>query len=130
MQPPWPQGRGGFSFSGDEMKRLAIVTILLGLSSASFAEEPAFCTSMCASEKNTCRIDAQASEKSEGLLPTNVPEKNPFARTAQLQMRSDDGGALDKAGNDQRRMSRVRACEDTYQRCTRGCSQPAKPKAG
>jgi hypothetical protein len=112
------------------MKRLAVLTILLGLSSASFAEEPAFCKSVCASERNSCRADAQASEKSEGLLPTNVPEKNPFARTAQIQMRSDDGGALEKAGNDHRRLSRNRACEDTYQRCTRGCSVPAKAHAG
>ncbi|MFK3737181.1 hypothetical protein [Massilia sp. TN1-12] len=111
------------------MKRLAIVTILLGLSSASFAEEPALCTSMCASEKNACRADAQASEPSGSLVPTPVPEKNPFARTAQVQMRSDDGGALEKAGNDRRRMSRTGACEDTYQRCRRACSVPAKPKA-
>nr|WP_314545371.1 hypothetical protein [uncultured Massilia sp.] len=112
------------------MKRFAVLMILLGLSSASFAEEPAFCKSVCASEKTTCRADAQASEKSEGLLPTNVPEKNPFARTAQIQVRSDDGGALEKAGNDHRRMSRVGACEDTYQRCTRGCGTSAKAKAG
>jgi hypothetical protein len=110
------------------MKRLAALTILLGLSSASFADEPAFCKSVCASEKTTCRADAQASEKSEGLLPTNVPDKNPFARTAQIQVRSDDGGALEKAGNDHRRMSRIGACEKTYQQCTRGCSAP--PKAG
>lgn len=130
MQPPSPKGRGGFSFSGDEMKRLAVMTILLGLSSISFAEEPAFCQSVCSSERNTCRADAQASERSEGLLPTHVPDKNPFARTAQIQMRSDDGGALAKAGSDHRRMSRVGTCEETYQRCTRGCTTPAKAKAG
>jgi hypothetical protein len=112
------------------MHRIVVLMVLLGFGSTSFAEEPAFCKSVCGSERNTCRIDAQASEKSEGLLPTSVPEKNPFARTAQLQMRSDDGGALDKAGNDQRRMSRVGACDETYQRCTRGCSKSAKSKAG
>ncbi|MDN4051778.1 hypothetical protein QPK32_01595 [Massilia sp. YIM B02763] len=112
------------------MHRLVVMMVLLGIGSASFAKEPAFCKSVCGSERNTCRANAQASEKSEGLLPTSVPEKNPFARTAQLQMRSDDGGALEKAGNDQRRMSRVGQCEQTYQRCTRGCSKPAEPKAG
>lgn len=112
------------------MKRLAVLTILLGLSGLSCAEEPAFCQSMCGSERNTCRADAQASEQSEALLPTNVPEKNPFARTAQIQMRSDDGGALAKAGTDHRRMSRVGGCEETYQRCTRACGTPVKAKAG
>lgn len=112
------------------MQRLAALMILLALSSAGFAEEAAFCTSMCASEKNTCRADAQASESSGGLVPTPVPEKNPFARTAQVQMRSDDGGALEKAGNDRRRLARTGACEETYRRCTRACTVPAKAKAG
>lgn len=112
------------------MHRLTVMMVLLGFASVSFAEEPAFCKSVCGSERNTCRADAQAREKSEGLLPTNAPEKNPFARTAKIQMRSDDGGALEKAGSDHRRMARVGACESTYQRCMRECSARAKTKAG
>jgi hypothetical protein len=53
-----------------------------------------------------------------------MPEKNPFARTAQVQMRSDDAGSLEKSGYEHRRMTRASACEDAWQRCTRGCSAP------
>jgi hypothetical protein len=107
------------------MKSFAALMILLGFSSASFADEPAFCKSVCSSEKTTCRADAQARQQKEGLLPTNVPEKNPFARTAQIQMRSDDGGALEQAGDTHRRMTQAGVCEKDYQRCTQACTKTA-----
>ena len=111
------------------MKRLAVLMMLLGFSSASFAEEPAFCKSVCSSERTSCRAGAQARLQKEGLLPTDVPEKNPFARTAQVQMRSDDAGALERSGDQHRRMAGAGACEDAYQRCVRGCSVPDKAGA-
>lgn len=111
------------------MKRLAVLMMLLGFSSASFAEEPAFCKSVCSSERTSCRANAQARLQKEGLLPTDTPEKNPFARTAQVQMRSDDAGALERAGDQHRRMAGAGACEESYQRCTRGCSAPAGKSA-
>lgn len=106
--------------------------MLLGFSGAGVADEPAFCKSVCASERTTCRAEAQARLQKEGLLPTDTPEKNPFARTAQVQMRSDDAGALAHAGDQHRRMAGASACEDGYRRCTRACSPPkdAAGKAG
>jgi len=111
------------------MKRLAALMILLGVASASVAAEPAFCKSVCASEKNTCRAGALKREETEAQLPTNTPEKNPFARTAQVQMRSSDSGALEQAGYQHRRMSRAGACDEVYQRCTRSCDVPDGGKA-
>jgi len=111
------------------MKRLALLMTLLGLSAASFAEEPAFCKSMCSSEKTQCLADVKATEKKEGMLPTDTPEKNPFARTAQVQMRSSDNGALDQAGYHHRRLARNGACDDAYQRCTRSCNVEGKDDA-
>lgn len=111
------------------MKRLALSIILFGMTGIALADEPAFCKSVCTSERTTCRADAQARLKNESLLPTNTPEKNPFARTAQVQMASTDGGALERAGDTHRRMAGAGACEDTYQRCTRGCSAPDKASA-
>ena len=111
------------------MKHFAVMTILSLVWSISFAEEPAFCKSVCSSERTSCRANAQARLQKEGLLPTDAPEKNPFARTAQVQMRSDDAGALERAGDQHRRMAGAGACEDAYQRCVRGCSVPDKAGA-
>ena len=111
------------------MKRLALLITLLGLSSAGFAQEPAFCKSMCTSEKSQCLASAKATEAKEGMLPTDTPEKNPFARTAQVQMRSSDNGALEQSGLQHRRQARAGACDDTYQRCTRGCNVEANDDA-
>ena len=104
------------------MKHIALLMVLAGLSSASFAEEPAFCKSMCSAEKTQCLASAKDRETKEGMLPVNTPEKNPFARTAQVQMRSSDNGALEKSGADHRRMASAGTCDDGYQRCVRSCN--------
>lgn len=52
---------------------------------------------------------------------TSENNKNTTARTAQLQMRSDDGGALARSGDQHRRMARIGVCEKSYPRCTQGC---------
>jgi hypothetical protein len=109
------------------MNRLAVLMILAGLSSVSgacLADEPAFCKSMCTSEKNQCRATAIAREEKEGRSLADMPEKNQFARTAQVQMASSDAGSLEKSGYEHRRMTRASACEDAWQRCTRGCNAP------
>ena len=103
------------------MKRLLLLMTLCGLSAAGFAEEPAFCKSVCTSEKTQCLADVKATEQKEGMLPTDTAEKNPFARTAQVQMRSSDNGSLAQSGYQHRRMARNGACDDAYRRCTRGC---------
>lgn len=111
------------------MKRFALLMTLLGIASAAFAEEPAFCKSMCSTEKTQCLTKAKVTEEKDGLLASSDTEKNPFARTAQLEMRSSDNGSLEKAGYEHRRMTRNGACNDAYQRCTRGCTVEAKDDA-
>jgi hypothetical protein len=111
------------------MKRFALLMTLLGLSAAAFAQEPAFCKSMCSSEKSQCLASAKKTLEREGMLPTDTPEKNPFARTAQVQMRSGDNGALERSGLEHRRAARSGACDDGYQRCTRGCQAEANDDA-
>jgi hypothetical protein len=109
------------------MNRLAVLMFLVGLSGLSgacFADEPAFCKSMCTSEKNQCRATTIARDEKEGRSLADMPEKNQFARTAQVQMASSDAGSLQKSGYEHRRMAHASACEDAYQRCTRGCNAP------
>jgi len=109
-------------FIEDDMKRFAEFMILLGVAGTSLADEPAFCKSMCSSEKTQCLASAKTRQDKEGLLPTDMPEKNPFARTAQVQMRSSDNGSLEKSGYQHRRQEGVASCDSAFQRCTRGCS--------
>jgi hypothetical protein len=111
------------------MKRLALLMTLLGLSSACFAEEPAFCKSMCTSEKTQCLARAVETEKREGILASESDEKNPFARTAQVHTRSSGDGALEQSGLQHRRMTRAGTCDDAYQRCTRSCKVDGKDDA-
>jgi hypothetical protein len=104
------------------MKRLAVSLLLAGLSGVCFADQPAFCTSMCASSKSQCLSNVTALSNKEGLLPTGGPDKNPYARTAQVDMRASDGGSLARAGDDYRRQERAGSCDTAFQRCTRGCN--------
>lgn len=103
---------------------LAVTSLLL--SSASLAAGPSFCSSVCDSERRACRADVQAraAEDGEGLF--NIPERNQLARTAaktQSPLAGDQAGA--RASVQTRRLSRIGACDDTYQRCTRECKAPA-----
>ena len=116
----------GFFISGESMNRVAVLIGLLGVmaSGACLAEDPAFCKSMCASEQRECRADAQLTPKEERFMPSDTPDRNPFARTAQGQVRSSDTRALDAAGDRHRRAARTDACATAYQRCTRSCDKP------
>lgn len=109
------------------MKRFAAM-LLFAVSSAALAEEPGFCKSMCASEKRTCIVDAQARLKKEGYLLHDAPARNPLALTARLDMHSSDGGALQQSGETNRRMEQAGICDTAYQRCERGCKLPAPAK--
>jgi len=111
------------------MKRFTLLMTLLGIATAAFAEEPAFCTSMCSSEKKACLANVDVADSKDNVLATNSTDKNPFARTAQLEMRSSDNGSLDKVGYQHRRMTRNAACNDAWQRCTRSCTVDAKDDA-
>jgi len=113
------------------MKRLAVLMLLAGLSGTALADDPAFCKSMCTSDKNQCLADIQTTEKREAAFAaTDTPDKNPFARTAQVQMRSSDNGSLERNGNQYRREARAGACDTAYQRCTRGCAAPNSDAVG
>ena len=116
------------------MNRLAVLIAFLAASAANtcLAEDPAFCKSMCASEQRSCHANAQLQPKVERLMPSDTPDKNTFARTAQGEMQSSSSRALRASGDTNRRMARTSACETRYQACTRSCAQPQnggdKPK--
>jgi hypothetical protein len=117
-------------FIKEDMKRFAALMILLGVAGTSFADEPAFCKSMCASDKTQCLAGAKTRQEREGLLANDTPDKNPYARTAQVQMRSSDNGSLEQSGYQHRRMEGAAACDGAFQRCTRACSVPDKDAVG
>jgi hypothetical protein len=107
------------------MKRLAFLMILAGLSGASLADEPAFCKSMCASEKTQCVAGIAALEKKEAMLSGDVVDQNPYARAAQVHARAGgDNRALVRSGDQYRRETRAGGCDTSFQRCTRGCTVP------
>ena len=112
------------------MKRFVVLMTLIGLSGACLADEPAFCKSMCTSEKSQCLANSAATEKKEALLPTNEPDKNPFARTAQVHTSVSDGGSLARSGDQYRRDARADVCDTAFQRCTRGCTVPDSDAIG
>src|SRR5438067_11745944 len=99
------------------MNRLAVLIAFLGMTAATacLAEEPAFCKSMCASEQRQCRADAQFQPKEERLAPSDTPDKNPLARTAQGGVQGLDARSLAASGDTNRRLARGSACDASYQ---------------
>jgi hypothetical protein len=112
------------------MNRLAVLIACLAATAANtcLAEDPAFCKSMCASEQRSCHANAQLQPKEERLMPSDTPDKNPFARASQGEIQSSSSRALGASGDTSRRMARTSACETRYQACTRSCAQPQNPK--
>ena len=117
------------------MKRWALLSIMAGAMWAGVcqAAEPSLCKSMCDADKRECRAHVRelAGEDGGGLL--EMPEKNPLARAAQVQVPTEASRAIDNAGTQSRRMGQAGACDETYLRCTRACAAPAdaelvKPK--
>lgn len=108
------------------MKRLALLMACLAASAAQtcLAEDPAFCKSMCASEQRECRADAQLPPQEQRLAPSQLADRNPFARAAQNEVQGPGTRALGDAGDTNRRVARVNACDTRYQQCTRSCAVP------
>lgn len=106
------------------MKRsaLSIVFALLGAAGPALAADPAFCTSMCASEQRECRAGAQAQPLEERFAAATIEQRNPLARTVQGEVPGQATRALDAAGDNGRRMARLDACDSAQQRCTRSCA--------
>ncbi|WP_036167872.1 hypothetical protein [Massilia sp. 9096] len=89
------------------------------------ADDPAFCTSMCASEQNACRAQARLQTKEELFTLNDTPHRNPFARTAQEEVARPEQRALDAVGDQNRKQQRLGSCDSTYQRCTQSCAARA-----
>lgn len=109
------------------MKRLALLfaCVTTFASGAALAAEPEFCRSMCDSAQRECRAGAGLQAKAERSVTSNdLPDRNPLARTAQLEVPGSATRALGASGDDNRRMARIGECADTYQRCTRSCAAP------
>ncbi|MDY0976906.1 hypothetical protein SOM61_18230 [Massilia sp. CFBP9012] len=109
------------------MKRLALIVLAALAATVSVARpvlaaDPAFCTSMCASEQRECRAGAQALPLEQRLTGSTAESRNPLARTAQSAVPGQATRALDAAGDNGRRMARLGACDTALQRCTRACA--------
>jgi len=106
------------------MKRstLSIVVAIMGAAGPALAADPAFCTSMCASEQRECRAGAQATPLGDRFAAATVEQRNPLARTVQGAVPGQATRALDAAGDNGRRMARLDACDSALQRCTRSCA--------
>lgn len=63
-------------------------------------------------------------------MPSDTPDKNPFARATQGAVASPSVRALGASGDTNRRMARSSACETRYQACTRSCAQVQNVKGG
>jgi len=109
------------------MKRLALIVLAtlaatVSVARPALAADPAFCTSMCASEQRECRAGAQALPLEQRLTGSTAEYRNPLARTAQSAVPGQASRALDAAGDNGRRMARLGACDTALQRCTRACA--------
>lgn len=107
---------------------LSIAVALMGAAGAAVAADPAFCTSMCASEQRECRAGAQAQPLEERFAAATAEHRNPLAGTVQGAVPGQATRALDAAGDTGRRMARLDACDSALQRCTRSCA--LQPGAG
>ena len=113
------------------MIRFSLLFALLNMAvGAALAADPAFCESMCGSEHRECRAGAQAPPLAERLGLPETHQRNPLARTAQGAVPGQDTRALDAAGANGRRMTRLDACDGALQRCTRACAVRATSSAG
>jgi hypothetical protein len=99
------------------------------------AAEPGLCTSMCDADKRECRAQGHELAADNGAPLLEMPEKNPMARGAQMQVPATSSQALENSGTQSRRMRHASQCDATYLRCTRACAVPAassvvKPASG
>lgn len=94
---------------------------------AAHAAEPSLCKSMCDADKRECRAHGRELAGDDGAPLLEMPEKNPLARGAQLQVPATSTQALENSGTQSRRMRHASQCDATYLRCTRACAAPAAP---
>ena len=113
-----------------------LATVLAALFGAAIpsvhaAEDVGFCKSMCGSERQECKATARKMTGNDDLLERSTTEKNPFANTAShTQGQSEQMRVAGNASFQRRQSERYGACDDSYQRCTRSCSAPAKAGRG
>lgn len=110
------------------MKRIKLLMALLGMSlcTASFAEEPGLCKSMCASDKQECRGKAKRLTELDREVLVAPDSKNPFERTnSQGAVAAPEARAREQADANRRVSERNGQCDVTYLRCTRACDTPA-----
>lgn len=109
------------------MKCWALLSLIVGVMAAGAcrAAEPTLCKSMCDAGKRECRAHGRELAGERGAALLEMPEKNPLARTAQVQVPTESSRAIDDAGTQARRMGQAGACDDTWLRCTRACAAPA-----
>ncbi len=107
------------------MKRFTLLLALLAvfLSPLARAQEPAMCTSMCASDKQQC---AKRAGTLTELDDFKGEEKNPLADTAN-RMRSDNARSAERSDFVKRKRERLDLCDASYLRCTRACGPAVQP---
>ena len=108
------------------MKRLLFALGLAGavLSGAAFAEDAGFCKAECDSARTQCKANTGKASGDEALALLSAEETNPLARAAQGAVTPTGTQALERRGQQNRRMQQLGICEDKYLRCTRSCANP------
>lgn len=109
------------------MNRSKLLMAVLGmsLSAAALAAEPGLCKSMCASEKQECRAEAQSLTELDRDVLIPPESKNPYERANNAgQVASVAAQAHDRADDYRRGSERKGRCDATYLRCTRACDAP------
>jgi hypothetical protein len=110
------------------LARLALLAASM-VAGAAHAAEPSLCKSMCDADKRECRAQGRELAGDDGSPLLEMPEKNPLARGAQLQVPTTSSRALENSGTQSRRMRHASQCDATYVRCTRACAAPAAPSS-
>jgi hypothetical protein len=111
---------------------IAGLSLLLGLlaSGASIADERSTCQPGCAEDKRECSALAQHSAKLENSPLAKMNDKLPhIAGSSDARGRSIGMRAEERREFEDRKMARVRACDDKYMKCVRACSA-TEPEAG
>jgi ferredoxin len=105
--------------------QLPLVLALLA-SAGVHAQEAGLCKSMCGQEKRSCRVAAAKMIDHEADPIWTPHENNRMARDFASKTSQGHPMIGPEARNVQdRKMTRDRACEDTYMTCTKACPVPA-----
>ena len=108
--------------------RLSVVLGLLASGICSAGEST--CQPSCAADKRECAALAQHSTRLENSPLAKLNDKLPHivgssdGRGRSLAMRADERREFED-----RRIQRMRACDDSYMKCVRSCTEPATETA-